>query len=99
MRGSAKGRYRHRPQRNNKTGYNGICETITGQGNGRSPSPCFEVHWMGTNTKFCFDTWGGRDRALKVAIDYRRHKEWELERGPMRNDIRCNLDVDKEEIK
>jgi hypothetical protein len=69
---------------NNKTGYNGICETVTGQGQGGIPIPCFEVHWMGTNRKFCFSTWGGREGAFRAAQDYRRSKEAEaLLTGPV----------------
>jgi hypothetical protein len=74
--------FREKTLRNNKSGYNGICETFTRNRKGE-PIPCWSVTWASPPNKphcksFYFHDEQERKQALKEAIEFRKQREAEI---------------------
>ena len=74
--------FREKPLRNNKSGYNGICETFTRTRKGEQ-IPCLSVTWANPPKKphcksFYFHDEQERRQALKEAIKFRKQREAEI---------------------
>jgi len=74
--------FREKPLRNNKSGYNGICETFSRTKKGEK-IPCWNVSWYNPPNKlhskrFYFHDKQERRQALKEAIAFRKEREAEI---------------------
>jgi len=81
--------FREKPLRNNKSGYNGICETFSRNRKGEQ-LPCFCVTWANPPNKphakkFHFQDKQERRQALKEALQFRKQRETEILRRQRKN--------------
>ena len=81
--------FREKLLRNNKSGYNGICETFTRNRKGEQ-LPCLCVTWANPpnkphSKKFHFQDKQERRQALKEAIQFRKQRETEILRRQRKN--------------
>ena len=81
--------FREKPLRNNKSGYNGICETFTRTRKGEQ-IPCLSVTWANPPKKphcksFYFHDEQERGQALKEAIKFRKQREAEILKRQRKN--------------
>ncbi len=78
--------FRTKPTKRNTSGVIGVSETYTKETRGRSKGekkPCFSVGWspqpnVSRTKKFPFHRYGGREKALKAAVTFRKEKEEEI---------------------
>lgn len=74
--------FREQPLRNNKSGFNGICETFSRTKKGEK-IPCWNVSWYNPpnklrSKKFYFHDEQERRQALKEALKFRKEREAEI---------------------
>jgi len=74
--------FREKPLRNNRSGFNGICETFSRSKKG-GKIPCWTVSWYDPpnrlhSKKFHFHDAQERKQALKEAVQFRKDREAEI---------------------
>ena len=74
--------FRARPQRNNKTGYNGVSITYTKGNKGRTIMPVVSVYYKLKgkvhNKRFYIHLFSSKKAAIEAAVKFRRKMEREM---------------------